>query len=65
MSIDLIFKITAIGIIVAVADLVLRRAEREDIASVVTIAGLVIVIMMTLSMVTDLFASIRSVFGMF
>ncbi len=65
MSLDMIFKITAIGIIVAVADMVLKKAGRDDIASVVTIAGLVIVIMMVVSSVTDLFAHVRSLFGMF
>ena len=65
MNIDMIFKITAIGIIVAVADLVLKRAERDDIASVVTLAGLVIVIMMALSAVTELFANVKAIFGLF
>ena len=65
MSIDMILKIAAIGMIVAVADMVLRRADRSDIASVVTIAGLIIVIMMVVSAVGDLFTSVRRIFGMF
>lgn len=65
MSVDMIFKITAIGILVAVADQVLARAGREDIATIVTIAGLVIVLMMVLSAVSDLFLNVRTLFGIY
>ena len=46
MNVDLIFKIAAIGIIVAVINQLLTRAGRDDIATLVTISGLVIVLMM-------------------
>ena len=46
MDVDLIFKIAGIGIIVAVLNLVLKRAEREEQAMMTTLAGLIVVLMM-------------------
>lgn len=63
MDIGLIFKIAAIGIIVAVINQLLTRAGRDDIATLVTISGLVIVLMMIVSLVGDLFQNVQSVFG--
>ena len=65
MDIDLIFKIAAIGILVAVLGQVLTRAGREDIAMITTIAGLVLVIMMMLDLVSNLFSSIRTMFQLY
>ena len=55
MGIDLIFKIAAIGVVVAVAEQVLSRAGRQDIAMVVTLAGLAIVMLMAVSAVVFIF----------
>jgi len=63
LNVDLIFKIAAIGVLVAVVQQVLSRAGREDIATVVTIAGLVIVLMMVVGVISDLFLSVRTLFG--
>ena len=63
MDIGLIFKIAAIGIIVAVINQLLTRAGRDDIATLVTISGLVIVLMMIVSLVGDLVQNVQSVFG--
>ena len=63
MDIGLIFKIAAIGISVAVINQLLTRAGRDDIATLVTISGLVIVLMMIVSLVGDLFQNVQSVFG--
>ena len=63
MDIGLIFKIAAIGSIVAVINQLLTRAGRDDIATLVTISGLVIVLMMIVSLVGDLFQNVQSVFG--
>ena len=46
MDIDLIFKIAAIGIIVAVLNLLLKRAERDEQAMMTTLAGLIVVLLM-------------------
>ena len=62
MSIDIIFKIAAIGILVTVLNPLLTRWGREDIAMVTTIAGLIVVLLMAVDMVGDFFSTIKSVF---
>lgn len=64
MDVDLIFKIAGIGIIVAVLNLVLKRAEREEQAMLTTLAGLIVVLMMIISSISDLFDTVKSVFGL-
>lgn len=61
---DLIFKIAAIGIIVAVLDQVLTRAGREDQAMMTTLAGIVVVLAMLVNEISDLFDKIRAAFGL-
>lgn len=62
MSIDIIFKIAAIGILVTVLNQLLTRWGREDIAMVTTIAGLIVVLLMAVDMVSEFFSTIKSVF---
>ena len=64
MEVDLIFKIAGIGIIVAVLNLVLKRAEREEQAMMTTLAGLIVVLMMIMSSISDLFDTVKTVFGL-
>ena len=64
MEIDLIFKIAAIGIIVAVLNQVLNKAERQEQAMMVTLAGLVVVLAIVVEAVSDLFTSIQSIFDL-
>ncbi|HAG13361.1 MAG TPA: stage III sporulation protein AC [Ruminococcus sp.] len=64
MEIDLIFKVAGIGIIVAVLNLVLKRAEREEQAMLTTLAGLIVVLMLIISEIQDLFDTVKSVFGL-
>ncbi|MGN0590049.1 stage III sporulation protein AC [Ruminococcus sp.] len=64
MNIDLIFKIAGIGIIVAVLNLVLKRAEREEQAMLTTLAGLIVVLMMIVHEIAELFDTIKTVFGL-
>ena len=63
MEIDLIFKIAGTGIIVAVLNLVLKRAEREEQA-MTTLAGLVVVLMLLVDQIGTLFERVKSVFGL-
>ena len=65
MEVDLIFRIAAIGIIVAVLHQLLTHAKREDIAMLVTIAGVVVVLMMVIPAINDVFETVRSVFGLY
>ena len=58
------FKIAGAGIIVAVLNLVLRRAEREEQAMMTTLAGLIVVLMLLVDEIASLFEKIKSVFGL-
>lgn len=62
MGIDLVFKIAAIGIIVAILDQVLKNAGRQEMATVTSLAGLVIVLVMVVQQIGTLFSTIKSVF---
>lgn len=62
MDIDLIFKIAAIGIIVAVLNQLLIRSGREDQAMMTTLAGLIVVLSMIVRQVSDLFVVIKDLF---
>ena len=61
---DMIFKIAAIGIIVAVLNQVLIRSGREEQAMMTTLAGLIVVLMMLISEISNLFDTVKSVFGL-
>ncbi len=63
MNIEFIFKIAAIGIIVAVLSLVLSRSGREEQAMLTTLAGLVVVLLMLVEKISELFNTIESLFG--
>ena len=65
MDIDLIFKIAAIGIIVAVLNLLLKRAERDEQAMMTTLAGLIVVLLMIVRQIGTLFETIKEVFGLY
>ncbi len=65
MDIDIIFKIAAVGIIVTIICQILKKSDREDIATLVSLVGLIIVLTVVLDMVAGLFDSIRSIFDLF
>lgn len=65
MDIDLVFKIAAIGIIVAVLNLLLKRAERDEQAMMTTLAGLIVVLLMIVRQIGNLFETIKEVFGLY
>lgn len=62
MEIDLVFKIAAIGMIVAVLGQLLKRAERDEQATMLTLAGLIVVLMMIVGKIGELFDTIKTVF---
>ena len=64
MEIDFVFRIGAIGMLVTVVSLLLKRAGREDMAALATMAGLIVVLMMVVGMVSEFFESIRVMFGL-
>ncbi len=63
-GVELIFRVAAIGILVAVLNTLLVRAGREDQAMMTTIAGLVVVLLMVVEEISNLFETIKSVFGL-
>ena len=63
MDVDLIFKIAAVGILVAVLNLLLSRSGRDEQALMTTIAGLVVVLVLVVQQIAELFELIRSLFG--
>ena len=62
MDIDLIFKIAALGIIVSILNQVLSRSGREEQATMTTLAGLVVVLMMIAQKISDLFDLVKTLF---
>ena len=64
MDVDLIFKIAAIGILLAVLNLLLVRSCREEQAMMTTLAGLVVVLMMLVQQISDLFDLVKTLFSL-
>ncbi|HNW04733.1 MAG TPA: stage III sporulation protein AC [Oscillospiraceae bacterium] len=64
MDVDMIFKIAAIGIIVSVLNQLLIRSGREEQAMMTTLAGLIVVLMMLITEISNLFETVKSVFGL-
>ena len=64
MDIEFIFKIAAIGIIIAVLNMVLIRSGREEQAMMTTLAGLIVVLMMIINEINTLFETVKTIFGL-
>ena len=64
MDVDLVFKIAAIGILVAVLNILLSRAGRDKHTLMTTIAGLVVVLVLVIQKISELFDLIKSLFSL-
>ncbi len=64
MEISVILKIAAIGIITAIASMLLKRSGRDEIATVVSVVGLVVALVMMLDVIVQLYDTVRSLFGL-
>ncbi|HCG57992.1 MAG TPA: stage III sporulation protein AC [Clostridiales bacterium] len=62
MGVEIIFKIAAIGLLTAVVTQILKQTGKEEIGTFATLAGLIIVIVMVLSLIGDLFGTIKTMF---
>ncbi|MBQ4268431.1 MAG: stage III sporulation protein AC [Clostridia bacterium] len=62
MDISILFKMAAVGIIITVICQILKKSDRDDIATLVSIVGLVIVLTVVVGMVGDLFSDIQKIF---
>ncbi|AOT68161.1 MULTISPECIES: stage III sporulation protein AC [Geosporobacter] len=65
VNVDLIFKIAAVGILVAVLNLVLTRSGREEQAMMTTLAGLVVVLLMVINLISNLFNTVKTMFQLY
>ena len=63
MDVDIIFKIAAIGLLTAIVGQILKQTGKEDISTLATLAGLVIVLVMVLNLIGDLFNTIKTIFN--
>ena len=64
MDVDLVFKIAAVGILVSVLNQVLTRSGREEQATMTTLAGLIVVLMMVVQKISELFELDKTLFGL-
>ena len=64
MNVDLIFKIAAVGILVSVLNQVLSRSGRDEQATMTTLAGLVVVLVIVVQEISDLFNLVKDLFGL-
>ena len=65
MQIDIIFKIAAIGILITVITQVLKKSDRDDIATLVSLAGFIIVLTFVINMISELFDTIKNIFYLY
>jgi len=62
MEIDILFKIAGVGVLVSILTIVLRKMEKEEMAQLLTLVGVVVVLGMVIRMITDLFQTVRVMF---
>ena len=65
MGVEIIFKIAAIGILTAVTNQILKYAGKDEIATLTTLAGVVVVLFMVINMISDLFDTVKSLFSLY
>lgn len=65
MEIDIIFKIAGIGILTAVINQILKISGKDEIATFVTLAGIIIVLFSVVNMISDLFSTVKSLFSIY
>lgn len=63
MDVDIIFKIAAIGILTAIIGQVLKQTGKDEISTLATLAGLIIVLIIVLNLIADLFTSLKTIFN--
>lgn len=65
MSIDVIFKLAALGILITVVCQILKKSDRDDLATLVSLAGLIIALTMVIGMISELFEFIKTIFSLY
>ena len=64
MDVGILFKLAGIGIVITVICQILKKSDRDDVATIVSIVGIVIVLALAVGMIGDLFQNIREIFGL-
>jgi len=64
MDIAIVFRIAAIGIITAIINQLLKKADKDEIATLVTLTGLIIVLLMVVDLINQLFGVLNTLFGL-
>ncbi|HEY8419898.1 MAG TPA: stage III sporulation protein AC [Clostridia bacterium] len=64
-GVEIIFRIAAIGILTAVVTQILKKADKDEIATLVTLAGLVVVLLMVVNMISQLFDAVKQLFHLY
>lgn len=65
MQIELLFQIAGVGVLTTVVAAILQRAGRDELATLSTVAGLAIVLLMVIGLLSELFTSVRSIFQLY
>lgn len=65
MDISILFKLAGLGILASMVNIVLKKSDKDEIATIVTLASLVIALALVLDMIAGLFDNIRSVFNLY
>lgn len=65
MQVELLFQIAGVGLLTTVVASILQRSGRDELATLSTVAGLAIVLLMVISLVSELFTSVRSIFQLY
>ena len=65
MDIDIIFKIAIIGILITVITQILKKSDRDDIATLVALAGFIIVLTFVINMIGELFNNLKNIFYLY
>ena len=63
MDVEIIFKIAAIGILTAIIGQILKQTGKDEISTLATLAGLIIVLIMVLNLIDDLFTTVKTIFN--
>ena len=65
VQVDLLFKLAGLGVAVAVISQVLNRAGREELGTLVTVAGMIIGLLLVVNLISDLLSSLKSIFALY
>lgn len=65
MDVSIIFKIAGIGLLTAIVNIILKKCDKDEIATMVTIVGIAIVLFIVLDVIAGLFDTLKSLFGLY